>query len=60
MEEVKQLTIKEIEKRIRSEKNRLVYRSQQIDKMKSDIKATRKALAFWEGELARAKREGRK
>lgn len=47
---------KEIQKRIRSEENRIKWRKAEIDKIKSDIKATRRALAFWKTQLKKAKK----
>lgn len=55
------MTRKEIERRIRQEKLRIVIAEAKIEEKKSEIRATRKAIRFWEGELKKAKsREGGK
>ena len=50
------MTIKEINKRIESEIRRKKRLAKIIDDSKADMRATNKALHFWQCELAKAKK----
>lgn len=50
------MSVQEIKKAIENDRRRITRRMRDIDLAKSDIKATRKAIKFWEGELKKAKK----
>ena len=54
------MTVKEISKRIQSETRRKNNLIAKIDEIKADIRATNKALHFWNQELIRAKKTAKK
>lgn len=54
------MTVKEISKRIQSETRRKNNLIAKIDEIKADIRATNKALHFWNQELIRAKKMAKK
>ena len=50
------MSVQEIKKVIENERRRIKRIMRDIDWAKSDIKTTRKAIKFWEGELKKAKK----
>lgn len=50
------MSVQEIKKAIENERRHITRRMRDIDLAKSDIKVTRKAIKFWEGELKKAKK----
>lgn len=50
------MSVQEIKKVIERDRRRIKRIESEIDWAKSDIKATRKAIKFWEGELKKAKK----
>lgn len=58
-QEAQEMTVKEISKRIQSETRRKNNLIAKIDEIKADIRATNKALHFWNQELIRAKKTAR-
>ena len=50
------MSVQEIKKAIENDRRRIKRLMRDIDLAKSDIKATRKAIKFWEGELKKAKK----
>ena len=51
-----EMTVEEIEKRVRHEKNLLAWCDEEVERLKNDRLATEKALAFWEERLEAAKK----
>lgn len=50
------MSVQEIKKVIENDRRRIKRIMRDIDWAKSDIKTTRKAIKFWEGELKKAKK----
>ena len=50
------MSVQEIKKTIENDRRRIKRIMRDIDWAKSDIKTTRKAIKFWEGELRKAKK----
>ena len=59
MKEAGEMTVCEIERRIKRETRRLSTLTRRIDAIKADQRATVKAIAFWEQVLARRKAKGK-
>ena len=58
-QEMIEMTVKEITRRIQSYSRRKKKLIIKIDEAKADIRATNKALHFWKQELIRAKKTAR-
>lgn len=50
------MSVQEIKKTIENDRRRIKRIMRDIDWAKSDIRTTRKAIKFWEGELKKAKK----